>query len=86
MAIELPEDAGGRDIPSDAKVSYGADGNRYGASRSTYSVLGDCGNRDVAFACGKGRPPMRGTAYRRRHRDPTAIFPEKCEPKGVDHD
>lgn len=39
-----------------------------------------------AFACGKGGPPVRGAGYRRRHRDPTVIFPGRCEPKGVGHD
>lgn len=38
------------------------------------------------FACGKGRPPMRGARYHCRHCDPTATSPEKCEPKGVGHD
>lgn len=37
-------------------------------------------------ACGKGKPPMRGAGYHRRHCDPTAISPEKCEPEGVGHD
>lgn len=45
---------------------------------------GHIGNGHVP-ACEKGRPPMRGAGYHRRHCDPTAIPPEKCEPKEVDH-
>ena len=55
MAIELPEDAEGRDIPSDTKVSYDAGGNRYEVSRLTYSVSRDYGNRDVVFVTGYDR-------------------------------
>lgn len=32
------------------------------------------------------RPPMREAGYHCRHCGPTAIFPKKCEPKGVGHD
>ena len=37
-------------------------------------------------ACGKGRPHMREAGHHRRHCGPTAISPEKCEPKAVGHD
>ena len=33
-----------------------------------------------------GHLHMREAGYRRRHCGSTAIFPEKCEPKGVGHD
>ena len=55
MAIELPKDAEGRDIPLDTKVLYDADGNRYGVSRFTYSVLRDYDNWDVVFVTGYDR-------------------------------
>lgn len=49
MAIELPKDAEGRDIPLDTKVLYDADGNQYEVSRFAYSVLRDYDNWDVVF-------------------------------------
>lgn len=36
MAIELPKDAGGRDIPSGTEVPYGADGDRGAVSVTGY--------------------------------------------------
>lgn len=55
MAIELPKDAEGRDIPLDTKVLYDADGNQYEVSRFTYSVLRDYDNWDVVFVTGYDR-------------------------------
>lgn len=55
MAIELPKDAEGRDIPLDTKVLYDADGNQYKVSRFTYSVLRDYDNWDVVFVTGYDR-------------------------------
>ena len=52
----------------------------------------DCGeqtdriDKGNVFACEKGKPPMRGVRYYRRHCDSTIIFPKKCEPEGVCHD
>lgn len=55
MAIELPKDAEGRDIPLDTKVLYDAGGNRYEVSRFTYSVSRGCDNWDVVFVTGYDR-------------------------------
>lgn len=55
MAIELPKDAEGRDIPLDTKVLYDADGNQYEVSRFTYSVLRNYDNWDVVFVTGCDR-------------------------------
>lgn len=55
MAIELPKDAEGRDIPLDTKVLYDADGNQYEVSRFTYSVLRDYDNWEVVFVTGYDR-------------------------------
>lgn len=38
------------------------------------------------FVCENGKPLMREVRYHCRHCDSTVISPEKCEPKGVDHD
>ena len=55
MAIELPKDAEGRDIPLDTKVLYDADGNQYEVSRFTYSVSRDFDNWEVMFVTGYDR-------------------------------
>ena len=55
MAIELPKDAEGRDIPLGTKVLYDSDGNQYEVSRFTYSVLRDYDNWDVVFVTGYDR-------------------------------
>lgn len=52
----------------------------------------DCGgqidriDKGNAFACEKGKPPMREVRYHCRRCDSTTIFPKKCEQKEVDHD
>lgn len=39
MAIELPKDADGREIPLDTKVLYNESGKRLNVNRFTYSVV-----------------------------------------------
>ena len=39
MAIELPKDAEGREIPLDTKFLYNEDGKRFKVNRFTYSVV-----------------------------------------------
>ena len=111
MAIELPEDAEGRNIPPGAEVPYGRHGLKDDAMPPMHAVgngacggdgghagieCPDCGGRADShaghtgngrvLACGEGKPPVRGAAYRRRHCGPTAIFTGKCGLKGVGHD
>lgn len=76
----------------DATCGYRHAGRAGGGKAGMGAECPDCGGRTGridkgdAPACGNGGPPMRGAGYHRRHRGPTAISPEKCEQKEVDHD
>lgn len=55
MAIELPRDAKGREIPLDTNVLYDQDGNPREVARFAYTLLRDCDNWDVIFVNGYDR-------------------------------
>lgn len=55
MAIELPKDAKGREIPLDTNVLYDQDGNPREVARFAYTLLRDCDKWDVIFVNGYDR-------------------------------
>lgn len=75
MAIKLPKDAEGHEIPLDTMTLYDEDGNEYEVHYYNYSVRQTIPRRKwqvVMMDC--------------HNCDSTIIFLKKCEPEGVGHD
>lgn len=71
MAIELPKDADGREIPLDTTVLYDKDGNEMCVKRIEFDPF----KKEWSFAIRKG-PPGGMVVYRR----PRVVYLEKAAP------